>query len=155
MDQRPIVSSCYEQLKEPVINISSEVDHLSDIILPSVRDSSLDDMIEEAVEESPLLTQEQREILRSLLEHYEDIFATCLDDVGTTNYKPFHIDIKPGSSMIKSKPYNPGIVMNEIVRRERRDMFMQGNSYLAIQYAPLLYFWSVFQETKVLKRSKS
>jgi hypothetical protein len=75
-------------------------------------------MIEEAVEESPLLTQEQRKILRSLLEHYEDVFAACLDDVGTANYKPFHIDIKPGSSMIKSKPYDLGIVMNEIVRRE-------------------------------------
>jgi hypothetical protein len=41
-----------------------------------------------------------------------------LDDVGTANYKPFHIDIKPGSSMIKSKPYDLGIVMSEIVRRE-------------------------------------
>jgi len=107
-----------KQLKEPVINIFSEVHHLSDLIFPTIRDSSLDDMIEEAVEESPLVTQEQREILRSLLEHYEDIFATCLDDVGTANYKPFHVDIKPGSSMIKSKPYDLGIVMNEIVTRE-------------------------------------
>jgi len=113
-----LFNSATKQLKEPVINISSEVDHLSDVILPTVRDSSLDDMIEEAVEQSPLLTQEQREILRSLLKHYEDIFATCLDDVGTANNKPFHIDIKPGSLMIKSKPYDLGMVMNEIVRRE-------------------------------------
>jgi len=69
------------QLKEPIINIASEIDHLSDVILPTVRDSSMDDIIEDAVNESPLLSPDQREILRSLLEHYEDTSATCLEDV--------------------------------------------------------------------------
>ena len=68
----PLFNPATKQLKEPVINIFSEVDHLSDLISPTIRDSSLDDMIEEADEESPLVTQEQREILRSLLEHYEE-----------------------------------------------------------------------------------
>jgi len=65
-----------KQLEEPGINISSEINHLSGVILPTIRDSSLDDMIEKAVEESPLLTQKQREILRSLLEHYEEEWKT-------------------------------------------------------------------------------
>jgi hypothetical protein len=34
------------------------------------------------------------------------------------NYKPFHINIKPGSPIINSKPYDLGIVMKEIVQRE-------------------------------------
>jgi hypothetical protein len=54
----------------------------------------MDDIIDDVVNESPLLSPDQREILRSLLEHYEDAFATCLEDVGTANYKPFQIEIK-------------------------------------------------------------
>jgi hypothetical protein len=33
--------------------VASEVDHLSDVILPTVRDSSIDDLIDDAVNESP------------------------------------------------------------------------------------------------------
>ena len=98
--------------------MASEVDHLSDVILPTVRDSSIDDFIDDAVNESPLLSPNQREILRSLLKHYQDTFVRCLDYVGTTNYKSFQNDLKPESSMIKSKPYDLGIAMNGISGRK-------------------------------------
>ena len=51
-----------------MINIASEVDHLSDVVLPAVFVCSMNDMIDDAVNESPV-TPNQRGILRSLLEH--------------------------------------------------------------------------------------
>jgi len=75
-------------------------------------------MSEDAVEESPLLSRDQREILRSLLEHSHDGFAPCLEDLGTVNYQPFQIKLEAGSKMMRSKPNDLRIVTNEILRRE-------------------------------------
>jgi len=77
-------------LEERIINVASEFDHLSHVILPTVRE----------------------------FEHYQDTFARCLDYAGTTNYKSFQNDLKPESSMIKSKPYDLGIAMNGISGRK-------------------------------------
>jgi hypothetical protein len=118
MDQTCLFDPATSGLKEPVINIASEVDRHSEVILPTVCDFSMYDMIDDAVNEFSLLTPEQRGILRSLLEHYKNIFASCLNDIEAANYKPSHIDIKPGSPMTNRKPYDLGIDMNEIVRRE-------------------------------------
>lgn len=66
------------------------------MVVPTVCNCSIDDKIENDVQESPL-SPDQREILRFLLENFQDPFATCLEDVGTENYKPFQIELKPGS----------------------------------------------------------
>jgi hypothetical protein len=50
--------------------VASEVDHLSDVILPTVTDCSVDALSDDAVNESPLLSPDQREILRSVLKYY-------------------------------------------------------------------------------------
>ena len=66
-----------------MIDIAFELDHLSEVILPTLNDFSLDDLINDSINESPLRIPEQIRILRSLLEYNKDILSACLDDAGS------------------------------------------------------------------------